>query len=95
MTASALTRQIAVGTAVRFGGYIRTVSGICAGTLDLVDSEGNLVAVVGERQVVPLVTIVIPAKECCGELLGEMCDCQRAALLTIEANDAPTVVVSW
>lgn len=84
-----------MGDVVRHAGYIRTVAGVLAGTLDLVDSEGHLVATVGEHQVTPLTTITIPAKECCGELLGEWCDCQRAQRIEHEATSAPTIIISW
>lgn len=80
MTAS-ITRSVLVGDLVRHGEIIRTVSATYAGTLDLVDGEGHLVAVVGEDEVDLVKTIAVTYRACarCQEAASE-CSCHSMTI---------------
>jgi hypothetical protein len=82
---------------VRYGGITRVVSDVFPGSgyVDLVDGEGEYLATVHVDDLTIVEPITVPAKSCCGELLGEECDCQRAAFLAIEALNAPPIVISY
>lgn len=84
MTHSTLTRGIEVGSWVRYQGITRVVSdvyepvpGFDGRSLDLVGSEGQLVATVDESEVELVHTITVTYQACarCGEAAGE-CACR-------------------